>query len=107
MTNKTHRSTLTKSIEILYTVVNNFSVELSEEYILNIYSLSSKIVKSNADFVVKYKLFDLLMLCFEKLDPPMDGNSISVCKDLLYSLRIASNIKHSDSGKYKYSTKIF
>lgn len=100
MGSKAHRNTLTKAMEILYTIVNNFPSQLSDKNILNIYSISTKIIKSNTDFVVKNKLFELLLLCFQKVDGCLENNdSTIVYKDLLNSLRTAVMQKHSESGK--------
>lgn len=95
-----YKTTQNKALEILVTVVNNF--QISNKYVLYIYSLSAKIIKSNTDATVKYRVFDLLMVCFEKIDRYLENNdAVLICKELLNSLRVALSQKHSDTGKSK------
>lgn len=99
--NKAYKNPRSKAIEILYTVVHNFPKNVSEKNVVNIYSMSSRIIKSNTENVVKTKVFELLMLCFKEVDSHVESNdSILACKELLNALRIALNQKHSDTGKY-------
>lgn len=89
-----------KSLGILEVVVNNCLSDISNKNVVCIYSLATKIIKSNVHYLVKTRLFDLLMLCFEKIDRCMENNdSVLICKDLINSLRIALTQKHTETGK--------
>lgn len=96
--NNAYKNAQVKALEILYIIVENFRSDLSNENILCIYSISAKIITSNSHAMVKDRLFELLILCLEKLDRCLESDSWLECKNLLNSLKMAVNQKHSDSG---------
>lgn len=98
--NKNYRKAVINAAEILYTVINNFPSELSSKNVFSIYSLLAKIIRSNTEYSIKNKLFDVLILCLQKLDRFVeDTNVISSYTNLISSLRIAIAQKHADIGK--------
>lgn len=57
-------------------------------------------IASDTEAIVKDRLFQLLMLCFERIDTTIEGNeSVTTYQKLLKSLRVALNQKYCDSGK--------
>lgn len=98
--NNSYKNTQVKALEVLHIVVENFHSDLSNENVLCVYSLSAKIIKSDSHAMVKDRLFKLLVSCLEKLDRYVESNeSLMICKDVLNSLKIAVNQKHSETGR--------
>lgn len=100
MQKKLFKNTLKQALEIVFIITKNCSAQVSHKNILDIYSLATKIIKSNTDAIVKSKLFELLMCCLQINDRCMDKNeSVAVFQDLLKSLLVASGQTHSNTGK--------
>ncbi|XP_023014378.2 DNA-dependent protein kinase catalytic subunit [Leptinotarsa decemlineata] len=103
--NKNFNNASKVAVDILYTIVNNFPSKVPDKDILSIFTLCTKILKSNTDGFVKVKLFQLLLVSLEKSDSWVDSkNAASVVEDLLGALLHAVSQKHSDSVKSKELT---
>ncbi|KAJ8958549.1 hypothetical protein NQ314_006388 [Rhamnusium bicolor] len=100
--NKNFKNATNRAVEILYTLVNNFPSRLVESNILDIYSLSINLIKSNATSEVKVKILELLLVSLEKLDICIETEAVSsIYKQLLSSLQNALRQNHSDTVKHK------
>lgn len=96
---KIFRKASCKAVEILYTVVNNFPTRLSNTNVIDIYKLSTTVTRSSIDALIKSKVFDLLLICFDKINLPESNNA---CKELFIILQNVLQQNHSDTGNTKH-----
>ncbi|KAG5877905.1 hypothetical protein JTB14_011621 [Gonioctena quinquepunctata] len=94
-----------QAVEILCTIVNNFPTRVQEHDILSIYTMCTKIMKSDTDSLIKVKVFQLLQISLEKNEGCVESKKAStVYGDFLTSLLSALVQKHSDTVKNKEMT---
>ncbi|KAJ8918257.1 hypothetical protein NQ315_014127 [Exocentrus adspersus] len=102
LSRKNSKKAVLKALEILYTLVNNFSNRLVRNNILDIYTLCNVVIKLHTVSEIKVKALELLLISFEKLDSSLETNDLSnVYTELLDSLQFALKQKHCDTVKHK------
>ncbi|VEN54379.1 unnamed protein product, partial [Callosobruchus maculatus] len=97
--NKQFKDSVKKAIEIVYTIINNFSYKVVESNVVDIYTMCIKIMKSSVtDANIRGKIIALANITLEKVSDFVGSTKFTeALKELLTVLIMCLNQRHTSS----------